>query len=103
MNNMKKINNLYIIFIVVCMMGVSCKKSYLEQTPKDSLTPDQALSTEDALVNAVNGAYSALRSVALYGRDFVIIGDLMADNTYVATKNSGRYLIQYNYTMSSSD
>lgn len=104
---MKKINNLYIIFIVVCLAAVSCKKSYLEQTPKDSLTPEQALSSEDALVNAVNGAYASLRTqggvVALFGRDFPIIGDLMADNTYVETKNSGRYLIQYNYTMSSSD
>jgi starch-binding outer membrane protein, SusD/RagB family len=101
---MKKINNIYFILLLAgsLMMG-SCKKSYLEQTPKDSLTPEQALSSEDALTNAVSGAYSALRAVALYGRDFPIIGDLMADNTYVEKKNSGRYLIQYNYTMASSD
>ena len=100
---MKKTNKLYIIFIAVSLMAVSCKKSYLELTPKDSLTPEQALNSESGLTNAVNGTYSALRAVALYGRDFVIVGDLMADNTYVETKNSGRYLIQYNYTMSSSD
>jgi len=80
-----------------------CKKSFLVQTPKDSLTPDQALNDESGLTNAVNGAYSALRAVALYGRDFPIIGDLMADNTFVESKNTGRYLIQYNYTMASSD
>jgi hypothetical protein len=107
MNNMKKINKLYIIIAATFFIAVSCKKSYLEQTPFDSLTPDQALSSESALVNAVNGAYAGLRTqdanVALFGRDFPILGDLMADNTYVETQNSGRYLIQYNYTMASSD
>jgi hypothetical protein len=104
MNNMKKINKIYFIPLVAAalMMG-SCKKSYLVQTPHDSLTPEQALSTESGLSSAVNGAYSALRAVALFGRDFPITGDLMADNIYVEIKNSGRYLIQYNYTMSSSD
>lgn len=101
---MKRINNLY--FLVAIAVGLTlggCKKSYLDQTPNDSLTPEQALSDESGLTSAVNGAYSALRSVSLYGRDFVITGDLMADNTYVEVKNSGRYLVQYSYTVSSSD
>jgi len=101
---MKRINNIYfIIFLAGALVLGSCKKSFLEQTPKDSLTPDQALSSESGLKSAVNGAYSALRAVAQYGRDFPIVGDLMADNTYVEIKNSGRYLIQYNYSMASSD
>lgn len=101
---MKKYRNKYLlILLAVSLMAGGCKKSFLEQTPNDSLTPEQALSSEAGLVNAVNGAYANLRSVFQYGRDFVIIGDLMADNTYVEKKNSGRYLIQYNYTMSSSD
>ena len=101
---MRKINNLSFITVLVgSLMIGGCKKSYLVKTPLDSLTPQQALSSESGLTSAVNGAYAALRAVALYGRDFVIIGDLMADNTYVEKKNSGRYLIQYNYTMSSSD
>jgi len=105
---MKKTNNLYFILLLTgsLIMG-SCKKSYLVQNPNDSLTPDQALSSESGLTSAVNGAYAGLRTqnnnVALYGRDFPIIGDLMADNTFVESQNSGRYLIQYNYTMSSSD
>lgn len=102
---MQKINKIY--FISLCfgmLMFGGCKKSYLEKAPADGVTPfDQALNTESNLTNALNGAYADLRAVALYGRDFVIIGDLMADNTYVEKKNAGRYLIQYNYTMSSSD
>lgn len=101
---MKKISKIYYItFLTALMILGSCKKSYLEQSPFDSLTPEQALGSEAVLADNVNGAYSALRSVFLFGRDFVITGDLMADNTYVEIRNSGRYLIQYNYTMSSSD
>jgi hypothetical protein len=105
---MQKVNKLYFIALLAgSLMIGGCKKSYLTQTPHDSLLPGEALNSESALVNAVTGAYSGLRTqnnaVALYGRDFVIIGDLMADNTYVEKKNAGRYLIQYNYTMSSSD
>lgn len=101
---MKKINNLYLIIVIAgaTIMG-SCKKNYLQQNPNDSLTPEQALKDESGLISAVNGAYSDLRSVSLFGRDFVITGDLMADNTYVEIKNSGRYLIQYGFSMSSSD
>ncbi len=101
---MKKINNLYLIIMIAGATIIGgCKKSFLEQTPNDSLTPEQALKDESGLTNAVNGAYSALRAVNVFGRNFVITGDLMADNTYVEVKNSGRYLIQYSYTMSSSD
>ncbi|HEY2721768.1 MAG TPA: RagB/SusD family nutrient uptake outer membrane protein [Chitinophagaceae bacterium] len=101
---MKQTNKIYYLILIAASLSViSCKKSYLEQKPFDSLTPDQALSSASGLTNAVNGAYSDLRAVALFGRDFPIIGDLMADNTYVETKNSGRYLIQYNYSVSSSD
>lgn len=101
---MKRINNIYFLTLLVGSIIIGgCKKRFLEQTPFDSLPPDQALSTESSLTSGVNGAYSALRAVALYGRDFPIIGDLMGDNTYVEIQNSGRYLIQYNYTMSSSD
>src|SRR5215472_15239510 len=101
---MKKTNNIYFILLLAGSLAMgSCKKSFLEQKPADTLSPDQALSNETVLVDNLNGAYAGLRAVALYGRDFPIIGDLMADNTYVEKDNTGRYLIQYNYTMASSD
>jgi len=101
---MKRINKIYYLTtLAIALVIGSCKKSFLERTPFDSLTPEQALKDEGSLVSAVNGAYAALRSFTLFGRDFPVLGDLMADNTYVEQKNSGRYLIQYNYTMASND
>jgi hypothetical protein len=90
-----------ILFIALTMAG--CKKSFLDKAPADSLLSDQALSTPAGLKDALNGAYSAMRSSNLFGRDFPIIGDLQADNTFVETKNSGRYLAQYNYSVVVND
>jgi hypothetical protein len=81
----------------------ACKKGFLERTPKDAITDEEALSTESGLENALNGAYATLRSVGLYGRTIPVIGDLHADNTFVETQNSGRYLVWFNYSQSVND
>lgn len=100
---MKKLNIFFLVILATTFIMFGCKKSFLQRTPFTSLTPDQALKDVSGLNDAVSGAYAGLRSVSNYGRDFVIIGDLMADNIYVEKKNSGRYLIQYNYTTAVSD
>jgi hypothetical protein len=101
---MKQINNKFLITVVSIVLLISgCKKSYLDKAPSDSLLSDQALNTIAGLKDALNGAYSAMRSANLFGRDFPVSGDLQADNTFVETKNSGRYLPQYNYSVVVND
>lgn len=85
------------------LMASGCKKSFLEQTPADALTPGQALSNVGSLKNALNGVYANLRSATLYGRDLPVMGDLMADNSFIEIQNSGRYLPQYQYSVAVSD
>ncbi|MBY0347237.1 MAG: RagB/SusD family nutrient uptake outer membrane protein [Hydrotalea flava] len=92
--------------ITACTVAIllsGCSKNFINKSPNDSVPASQALNTQSGLADALNGAYSGLRAVSLYGRDFPIIGDLQADNTYVETKNAGRYLPQYNYSVVSSD
>ena len=101
---MKKIYNSFLITaITASVLLAGCSKNFIEKTPSDSIPTDQALSDASALQTALNGAYAGLRSVSLFGRDFPVIGDLQADNTYVENKNSGRYLAQYNYSVVASD
>ena len=95
--------NFLTIVLCAALLLTACSKSYLEKTPYDSIALGQALSNEVGVSNALNGAYAQLRSVSLYGRDLPVIGDLMADNTFVETKNSGRYREQFNYNITSSD
>lgn len=100
----RKINIKTVLMALVLLVSLgSCSKDFIERTPSDSLTPDVALANENLLKIALNGAYSSLRVVGLYGRTIPVIGDLHGDNTYVEKKNSGRYLLWYNYSVSATD
>ncbi|MDQ2752014.1 MAG: RagB/SusD family nutrient uptake outer membrane protein [Bacteroidota bacterium] len=101
---MKRILNKYLpvaVFGLALLAG--CSKKFIEKTPFDSIPTNAALSDASALQTALNGVYSELRAVGQYGRDFPVIGDLQADNTYLEKKNSGRYNAQYNYSVVAND
>lgn len=68
-----------IIIIVLGAMALnSC--SILDVDPAMSITEETAVSTKRDVNNALNGCYDALQLTGYYGRDFVAIGDLPADN-----------------------
>jgi len=83
----------------------SCEKSFLELKPPTSLTPEFALATEADLQVALRGAYAGLKSTALYGRSLMVLGDMMADNTYQSALNTNRYtnFNLYNYLVTDGD
>ena len=81
----------------------SCSKSFITKTPDGFILDSAAVSTSATLQSALNGAYNELTQVAIYGRDLPVVGDLMADNIYVQTKNSNRYISQYVYSVTAED
>ena len=81
----------------------SCKKDFLDLSPYDQVPQDQAIIDEAGMGAAVNGIYSQLRNASLYGRSLPLVGDLMADNAFISTTNSNRYLPEYNYTYISTN
>ena len=94
-----------IVTTVLFLSLASCEKSFLELKPPTSLTPEFALATEADLQVALRGAYSGLKSTALYGRSLMVLGDMMADNTYQSTLNTNRYTSfnLYNYLVTDGD
>ncbi|HEX5653479.1 MAG TPA: RagB/SusD family nutrient uptake outer membrane protein [Chitinophagaceae bacterium] len=98
---MKKI--VLILIAGTLLVFASCKKDFLELSPYDQVPQDQAITDEAGMVAAVNGMYAQLRSNNLYGRSLPLYGDLMADNAFISTTNSNRYLIEYNYTFISTN
>ncbi|MDQ2721284.1 MAG: RagB/SusD family nutrient uptake outer membrane protein [Bacteroidota bacterium] len=94
---------IFIVLSVSVLLLESCSKKFITKNPNDSVASNLAITDASSMQTALNGVYAQLRSVALYGRDFPITGDLMADNTFVESKNSGRYLAQFNYTLTNSD
>ena len=81
----------HIIFFIAgfAFLLNSCSKDFITRNPADSINSSDALTDEAALTAALNGVYSQLRSVSLYGRDFPVVGDLQADNTFVESLVDG--------------
>lgn len=101
---MKRLFNKIIIGSAAALVVLSgCSKSFITKTPADQVPTPDALTDVASLQTALNGAYSEFRALGIYGRDLPVIGDLMADNTYIETKNSGRYLPQYQYSVTVND
>jgi hypothetical protein len=101
---MKKIFHPHIIGCLLAVAALaSCTKKFITKAPDTSLLTSQALGTPAALSSALNGAYNQLGQVGVFGRDLPVVGDVMADNVYVQSKNSNRYISQYNYSVTSQD
>src|ERR1700755_1104893 len=81
----------------------ACSKSYLNRTPYNAQPFSTAITTEADLQTANAGMYSALRNTDLYGRTLPVKGDLMGDNIFVTTANSGRYISMNNYAFTNAD
>jgi hypothetical protein len=81
----------------------SCKKSYLVQNPPNAVAIASAIKTPNDMADAVNGMYSAMSSNISFGRDIPVLGDLLADNVYISSQNSGRYLSENNYTYTAAN
>jgi hypothetical protein len=100
-------NKTYIpFFLLVVMAGLalgSCSKSFVNKSPAGNLSTSEALSTPQLLQSDLVGLYSELRNVDQYGRDFPVVGDLMADNTFLEARNTGRYVYQFAYTVPTID
>lgn len=101
---MKKIaNKKFIAGILVVFLLSSCSKSFVERNPFNSVPDGEAIKDAASMQNALNGAYAGMRSLGVFGRDFPVIGDLQADNTFIEVENSGRYLPQYQFNFTATD
>ncbi|MBB6107318.1 RagB/SusD family nutrient uptake outer membrane protein [Mucilaginibacter lappiensis] len=93
-----KINKFIYVLIAGAVVSTSCKKSFLDQKPPAAVNIGDAIKTESDMSDAVNGMFNASRSSSLFGRDIPVLGDVLADNAYISSSNSGRYLQENNYT-----
>lgn len=96
--------NKYLLILIAAgsMLG-SCSKSFVTKSPYNAVSPSEALSTPSVLQSDLLAAYAELRGTDQFGRDWPVIGDLMADNTFLEARNSGRYIVQYGYIVPITD
>ena len=101
--NKYKINNRCFIILVLGLAFGSCSKSFVEKSSATNLSMTEALSTPELLKTDLNGLYAELRNVDQFGRDFPVLGDLEADNTFLEARNTGRYIYQFAYSVPITD
>lgn len=97
------LNKIFILFVFSSFILASCSKSFIEREPFGSVPTGDAITDEASMQTALNGAYAGLRSLGIYGRDWPVVGDLQADNTFLEVQNSGRYIAQYKYIFTQTD
>lgn len=70
----------------------SCGDDFLTELPTDSIPQDEAITSESDLLGALNGVYSGFQGSPGYGRDAMLYGDVIADNSFVSATNSNRFI-----------
>lgn len=71
-----------IIILMVALTALASCEKYLEVEPTADLLADQAFNTRTDVVYGINGCYDALQFAGYYGRTFINVSDLAADNAY---------------------
>lgn len=82
------------------MITTSCSESFLDINPEQSVAAENAIVDLVTLQTALYGVYSKLQNNDYYGRTMYIIPELMADNLYLSSRNTGRYLEYENFVVS---
>src|ERR1700761_2410778 len=100
--NMKNLKNIYLLCAAVIGL-TSCSKSFLNEAPPTAIPVLSSIKTEGDLNDAVAGMYASMRSINSFNGNTPIIGDELADNTYVSSSNSGYYLPEWNYVLISTN
>lgn len=94
-----KTRHTYISFLLVLItLGTSCRKDFLKEDPSTAVSVDKAILTDGDMMEALAGTYRILQSYFLFGRNSVVMGDILADNVYLSSSNSGRLLTLNNYS-----
>ncbi|SFN70580.1 RagB/SusD domain-containing protein [Chitinophaga sp. YR627] len=80
-----------ILMAVLLVVNQGCNKQ-LDLYPADKLPTADALKTIQGVNAAVNGMYEGLRGTEYYGRNYLVMPEIAADNVYLSLSNSNRFL-----------
>lgn len=89
--------------ILISIAGTSCSNGFLDIDPEQNVSAENAVVDEITLKTALNGVYSEMQDSEYYGRSFYVIPELMADNLFLSSRNTGRYLDFDNFIVSERD
>ena len=96
--------NKYIITLfTIAVSLIACNKDFLEIKPEQSVLTEQVFSNMSASRAAVNGLYSLMQSTSYYGRDAMVIPEVLSDNMTRSVKTGNRYTGMNTMTHTATD
>jgi len=98
---MKKIS---IPFLLAGMLLTgSCSKDFLDIRPQQSVFTEDVFSSMPTARAAVNGLYSLMQSYSYYGRDALVIPEVLSDNATRSVRTGNRYTGMNTMTHTATD
>ena len=89
-----KNTNKFLLLSLVALLLASCN-GYLKKEPRALLTTDKVFSDSAGVISVLAASYRHLHRFEYYGRDMMLMGDVLADNAAIAI-NTGRYVTHIN-------
>jgi hypothetical protein len=89
---MKKIKFIYVIGLFAASLA-SCEK-VLETQPRQSISPEVALTSSAGVSALLNSIYTDFGGAGNYGRDRILLPEVLADNVINTTTNNNSYRTQ---------
>jgi hypothetical protein len=98
---MKKIYSISVITSLLFM--ASCSKDFLDVKPQQSVLTEDVFNSMATSRAAVNGLYSMMQSYSYYGRDAMVIPEVLSDNATRSVKSGNRYTGMNTVTHTATD
>lgn len=96
--------NKYIITLFTFAFSLlACNKDFLEIKPQQSVLTEDVFSSISTSRAAVNGLYSLMQSYSYYGRDAMVIPEVISDNMTRSVKTGNRYTGMNTMTHTATD
>jgi hypothetical protein len=94
--------NSILLFLSLVILA-SCKKSFTDLKPQQSVFTEDVFSSMPTARAAVNGLYSLMQSYSYYGRDAMVIPEVLSDNMTRSVKTGNRYTGMNTMTHTATD
>jgi len=94
--------NSILLFLSLVLLA-SCKKSFTDLKPQQSVFTEDVFSSMPTARAAVNGLYSLMQSYSYYGRDAMVIPEVLSDNMTRSVKTGNRYTGMNTMTHTATD
>jgi hypothetical protein len=89
--------------IIAASFFSSCNKDFLDLKPQQSVFSEDIFTSLSSTRAAVNGLYSLMQSYSYYGRDAMVIPEILSDNATRSVKSGNRYTGMNTMTHTATD